>query len=109
MWLPKCQTAFEELKECLITRPVLAYPNFKNDFVLETDTSVHGIGAAQGQTQDDGNLHPVSYASRALTATEKNYGITEFEAPAVVLAIFRFHYFLYGNVVTVYTDHTAVS
>ena len=107
-WSPDCQTAFEVLKRKLVTSPVLAYPNFKRDFVLETDASIHGIGAVLGQHQDDGNVHPISYASRALSVAEINYGITELETLAVVWAISHFHHFLYGHSVTVYTDHTAV-
>ena len=61
-----------------------------------------------GQYQDDDKLHPVSYASRALSAAEKNYSITELETLAVVWAISHFQHHLYGNTVTVYTDHTAV-
>ena len=53
-------------------------------------------------------LHPVAYASRALTPAEKNYAITELETLAVVWAITHFHVYLYGHDVTVYTDHTAV-
>ena len=75
-WSPDCQTAFEVLKRKLVTSPVLAYPNFKRDFVLETDASIHGIGAVLGQHQDDGNVHSISYASRALSVAEKHYGIT---------------------------------
>ena len=96
------------LKRKLVTSPVLAYPNFKRDFVLETDASIHGIGAVLGQHQDDGNVHPISYGSRALSVAEKNYGITELETLAVVWAISHFHHFLYGHSVTVYADHTAV-
>ena len=40
IWTPNCQSAFEELKEHLTTPPVLAYPCFQRDFVLETDTSI---------------------------------------------------------------------
>ena len=32
-WSPDCQTAFEVLKRKLVTSPVLAYPNFKRDFL----------------------------------------------------------------------------
>ena len=53
-------------------------------------------------------MHPVAYASRSLSATEKRYGITELETLAVVWAISHFHAYLYGNDVTVYTDHSAV-
>ena len=108
VWTPDCQGAFEELKKRLTTPPVLAYPCFQRDFVLETDASIDGIGAVLGQYQDDKNLHPVSYASRALSQSERNYGITELETLAVVWAVSHFRHFLYGKRVTVFTDHTAV-
>ena len=92
IWTPNCQSAFEELKEHLTTPPVLAYPCFQRDFVLETDTSIDGIGAVLGQYQGDENLHPVSYASRALSRSERNYGIMELETLAVVWAISHFLY-----------------
>ena len=34
LWCEKCEEAFEKLKECLITRPILAYPNFELPFTL---------------------------------------------------------------------------
>ena len=108
IWSPDCQAAFWELKGRLITPPVLAYPNFAGDFVLETDASINGIGAVLGQYQDDSHLHPISYASRGLNSSERNYGITELETLAVVWAISHFHHFLYGHKVKVFTDHTAV-
>ena len=73
IWTPNCQSTFEELKEHLTTPPVLAYPCFQRDFVLETEASINGIGAVLGQYQDDENLHPVSYACRALSRSERNY------------------------------------
>ena len=76
--------------------------------MLETDASIDGIGAVLGQYQTDGHLHPVSYASRALSTPERNYSITDLETLAVVWAISHFHNFLYGHIVTIYTDHTAV-
>ena len=108
VWSSECKRAFEVLKQKLTTSPVLAYPDFDQDFVLETDASVQGIGAVLGQYQDDHKLHPVAYASRALSAAEKHYGITELETLAVVWAITHFHHYLYGHTVTVFTDHTAV-
>lgn len=82
------------------------YPNFDLDFVVETDASIKGLGAILSQYHN-GNLHPIAYASRALTQPEKNYCITDLETLAIVWALSHFRAYLYGHVVTVYTDHLA--
>ena len=107
-WNEECQTAFDHLKQRLINAPVLAYPSFDREFLLETDASVQGLGAVLSQVQEDGLAHPVAYASRALTPAEKNYGITDLETPAVVWSVSHFKAYLYGQRVKVFTDHTAV-
>lgn len=53
-------------------------------------------------------MHPVAYASCALSPPEKNYSITELEMLAVVWAIGHYHAYLYGHGVTVFTDHSTV-
>ena len=62
-WDDICQQAFEKLKEHLVSAPILAYPRFKSDvpFVLETDTSIQGLGAVLAQKQVDGKVHPIAY------------------------------------------------
>ena len=107
-WTAECEEAFQSLKGKLTSAPVLAYPRFYRDFTLETDALICGLGAVLSQTQDDGKLHPIAFASRALSGPEKNYGITDLETLAVVWAISHYHHYLYGNRVTVLTDHTAV-
>ena len=78
------------MKNNLIEGPVLVYPDFNKDFVLETGASKQGLGVVLSQTQDDGKCHPVSYASRALSPQERNYVITEFETFAVMCAMGHF-------------------
>ena len=107
-WDESCENAFKTLKQKLINSPVLAYPSFTRPFVLETDACLEGLGAVLSQPQDDGHLHPIAYASRALAPSEKNYGITELETLAVVWALSHFHFYLYNQTVTLYTDHSAV-
>ena len=97
VWNNDCQLAFESLKQRLTTAPVLVYPNFNQNFVLETDTSIKGLGAVLSQRQGDNQLHPAAFASRALSAAEKNYSITELETLAVVWAIQHYHAYLYGH------------
>ena len=105
VWTPKCQEAFEKLKELLVSPPVLAYPCFAKPFVLHTDASGLGLGAVLEQEQDDGQLHPVAYASRTLSKHERNYGITDLEALGVVWAAKHFRAYLLGHKCLVYTDH----
>ena len=81
-WTADCEVAFETLKSKLLTPPILAYPDFGKDFVLETDASKHGLGAILSQRQEDNRLHPVhpvAYASRSISASEANYAITNLE------------------------------
>ena len=65
-WSNECEIAFQQLKDILTTSPVLAYPDFDREYVLETDASVQGLGAVLSQEQADGKLDPVAYASRVL-------------------------------------------
>ena len=108
VWSAECEAAFTTLKGKLTVSPVLAYPSFDRGFTLETDASIQGLGAVLSQQQEDGKLHPVAYASRALNHSEKNYSVTELETLAVVWAITHFHSYLYGNCVHVLTDHSTV-
>ncbi len=101
-WTDQC---LNQLKQ---NSPVLSYPRFDQGFVLETDASVQGLRAVLLQIQEDQQLHPVAYASRALSPCEKNYGITDLETLAVVWALSHFKVYLYGQEVKVITDHTAV-
>ena len=108
-WTSECQVAFDKLKELLVSAPVLAYPRFGLgiEFILETDASGIGLGAILSQTQDDGELHPIAYASCSLDNSERNYGITELETLAVVWAARHFRPYLLGHHTIVFTDHSA--
>ena len=107
-WTTDCQNAVEILKSKLIRAPVLVCPNFDADFVLETDASYQGLGAVLSQRLMDQKLHPVAFASRTLSPSEKNCSVTELETLAVVWAMKHFHAYLYGHNVQVVTDHSVV-
>ena len=52
-WTATCQDSFNCLKKKLVEGPVLVYPDFTKDFVLETDASIQGLGAILSQVQED--------------------------------------------------------
>jgi len=94
--------------ELLTQSPVLSYPNFSQQFLLETDASKEGLRAVLAQKDESGMVHPNAYTSRSLLPQEKNYGISEMEALGVVWAVKHFCHFLYGHKCDVYTDHKAL-
>ena len=68
---PEALEAFNILKEKCMNAPVLAFPDFKKPFLLETDPSGKGLGAVLSQKQDNGRYHPVAYASQTMNKTEQ--------------------------------------
>ncbi len=49
VWDKNCETAFQTLKEQLVSRPVLAFPETDGDYILYTDASNIGVGAVLGK------------------------------------------------------------
>ena len=76
---PEEKDAFNILKQKCMTAPVLAFADLEEPFLLETDASALGLRAVLLQVQDDGKLHPVAYASRALKKGEQNYHSSKLE------------------------------
>ena len=107
-WTMECQKAFDTLKKLLTQAPLLAYPDFTQPFMLETDASVEGLGAVLAQQKPDLSVHPIAYASRTLLSHERNYGTSELEGLGVVWAVKIFPHYLYGHECHVYTDHEAL-
>lgn len=58
--------AFQILKQLLVEAPILAYPDFGRDFLLEIDAFSIGLGAVLAQQQDDNQIRPVAYISSTL-------------------------------------------
>ncbi|OWZ05813.1 LOW QUALITY PROTEIN: Gag-pol fusion protein [Phytophthora megakarya] len=77
------ESAFEQVKRILTTKPLLVYPDFRLPFRLVTDASTIGLGACLMQ-QYEGGWKSISYASKVTSVTEAKYGITELESLAVV-------------------------
>ena len=104
-WTQQCQGAFDHLRKCLMTTPILAFPDHSRHFMLDTDASDTGIGAILSQVQDDGGEAVIAYASRSLSRQEQRYCVTRRELLAVVEFIHHFRHYLLGVHFTLRTDH----
>ena len=88
-WTPDFQAAFDAVKHLLTTSPVLAYPDYSKQFILDTDASDTGIGAVLFQLDDTGHERVIAYASHLVNKPERQYGVTRRELLAVV--VFTWH------------------
>ena len=111
-WNAECTSAFENLKQKLVTSPVLGFPNFTRPFIVETDASLCGLGAVISQEQDHGKV-VIAYASRSLRPSEKNmdrYSSLKLELLALKWAVTdKFRDYLLGSSFVVYTDNNPLS
>ncbi|OWZ16706.1 LOW QUALITY PROTEIN: Retrovirus Polyprotein [Phytophthora megakarya] len=106
-WTEPQESAFEQVKQILTTKPVLVYPDFRLPFRLVTDASTIGLGACLIQ-QYEGGWKLISYASKVTSVTEAKYGITELECLAVVWSITLFRPYLYERTFPITTDHAVL-
>ncbi|KAK7886058.1 hypothetical protein WMY93_025679 [Mugilogobius chulae] len=108
-WTQACQSAFECIKDKLTSSPVLGFADPKLQYVLHTDASTTGLGAALYQEQN-GKMRVIAYASRGLTPSETRYAAHKLEFLALKWSIVeKFHDYLYGNEFTVITDNNPLT
>ena len=102
--------AFERLKMCCMTAPVLAFTDLEKEFQLETDASSEGLGAVLSQKQADGKWHLVTFGSRELKGGEAKYHSSKLEFLALKWAITeQFREYLQYRPFTVLTDNNPLT
>ena len=84
---PEALQAFNDLKKKCMTAPVLVFADFKKPFRLETDASAEGLGAVLLQESEDGQYHPVKFASHELKGGEPKYHSSKLEFLALKWAV----------------------
>jgi len=112
VWEERHSKALNCLIDFLVSAPVLAYPDFAKPFMLYTDASKDGLGAALYQEQD-GKVKTIGYASRTLTTAERNYhlhsGKLEFLALKWAVCEHFRDYLFFAPQFTVYTDNNPLT
>ena len=97
--------AFNAIKDAITTENALKRYDPNGDLILQTDASGVGIGATILQTNEEGFLQPVAYASRILSKAEQNYSQIERELLGIVFGVIKYKLYILGRKFLLQTDH----
>ena len=108
-WTNECQRAFENIRDALVSQPVLAIADPNKSYTLLTDASNYAMGAILMQDDENGEPHPIAYASKTFNDAQRNYDTTEKEALAFVWALQHSNTYCEGHKYVLLTNHIALS
>ena len=95
-WGPDQNRAFNQLKTELTTLHILTMYDPKVQTKISADALSFGFGTVFFQAKGT-FWHPVAYASRSMTSTERRYAQTENEVLAVTWACEKSSSYIIGN------------
>jgi hypothetical protein len=98
----------DTLKEKMVTTPILVFPYWEKTFHVHVDASTITLGEILAQPGAGDLDHPIAFASRKLSESEKNYNTTEREGLAMVYALQKFRHYLLGKHFKMFTDHSSL-
>jgi transposase InsO family protein len=103
--------AFHSIRSSLVDSVPLEFPLPGVTLCVACDASQYGLGAVLFQdvpvvgSSTDTKRRFICFASKALTAGQKNYSATLRELTAIIFALQRFRVWLWGTPFHLYTDH----
>ena len=107
VWTDRQQMAFDALKACLLSAPILRFPTEDGRFLLDTDASLFAVAGVLNQIQDDREVVS-AYASRSLRLSQRQYCTTCREMLAALVMCTHFRSYLRGAHFTLQTDHSSL-
>jgi hypothetical protein len=108
-WSRECDQAFNDIRQSLMSAPVLAIANPDRPFYVVCDASDFAIGCALMQRDQDGAERVVCYHSRQLKPAERNYPEHDKELLAMKFSLAKCRVYLLGSrPFVIYTDHASL-
>ena len=112
IWTEVCQESFKLLKQKLLEKPILVYPDPNKPYVFFTDASkyawscvltqeyIHTINGKEVKV-----LQPITYMSGLFKGSQINWACLTKEAYAIYLSVKKLAYYLENADVTLRSDH----
>ena len=101
-----CRFAFEEIKSKLEIAPIMATPDWNQEFEIMCDASDYAMGAVLGQRIEK-IFRAIYYARKTCNEAQEN-STTEKEILAMVFSCDKFRSYILGSHVIIDTDHAAI-
>ncbi|XP_054275129.1 uncharacterized protein K02A2.6-like [Macrosteles quadrilineatus] len=95
-WTEQCSQTFKESKSWVLCSDVLVHYDVLKPLVLTCDASPKGVSAILSHIIN-GEERPIAFASKTLSASEKNYSQLHKEALALIFGVKKFHKYIYGR------------
>lgn len=102
-WSTDSQQPFEELKQVMVSLPILALPNFLQEFEVTTDASGTAIGAVLSQ-----GAQPLAFFSKKLCPQMQAASAYDREMLAITEAVKKWRQYLLGRHFRIFTDHMSL-
>jgi RNase H-like domain found in reverse transcriptase len=108
VWTLCCTAAIQQLKEIVLSNPVIQQPHPDCPYTLEVDASQYAMGAILQQPDEAGCLRPVGYDSQTFNDAEHSYDIHDHELLAVIRGLLTWCHLLVGSLhkIRVLMDHS---
>jgi hypothetical protein len=103
-WSDSAQEDFDKLKYAMSSTPVLAFLDFFQEFVVETDACDTSVGVVLSQSG-----HPIQYFSKGLSAANKKLSTYEKEFLAIMIAVEKWRCYLCRNPFVSRIDHQSLT
>ena len=104
-WTQREEESFQASKKLLTSAEVLVHFDPNLELLLSCDASAYGVGAVLAHRLPDGSERPIGYVSRTLSDAERNYSQMKKDGLACIFGVKKFHSYLFGHPLTLYTDH----
>ena len=98
---------FKAAKDALSSDTLLIHYDPENKLILTCNASPDGVGAVLSHQYANGD-RPIAFASRSMNPAEQDYSQLDREGLSIIFGVNKFHKFLFGTRVTIFTDHKPV-
>lgn len=102
-WSQEAEAAFNLLKQAILQPPVLALPDFSQEFIIEADACGGVIGAVLMQKGK-----PLAFMSKALGPQHQGLSVDEKELLALVCPVQKWRPYIIGRAFIIRTNHQSL-